>query len=76
MEPPRNDVVVEESAGPTIAQEQLRRKNIGRSYEKMLLKCGITKSERKVGEESRAQRLSIPFAAKSQPAGFIHKSRS
>lgn len=46
-----SDAVVEESAGPAIAQEQLRRKNIGRSYEKMLLKCGIKIRKKSGGRE-------------------------
>lgn len=69
---------MEESAGPAIAQQQLRRKNIGRSYEKMLLKCGITKSERKAEEEPRTENVHTlrcqVSASRLHPQPFVMSS--
>lgn len=52
MEAPSGDLAVEKlPAGPAIATEQLRKKK-GKSCEKMLLKSGYTKLERKMLEQS------------------------
>lgn len=66
MEDQRDEVAAEkESAGPTIAPEQLREGKKGKSYGKMLLKCGLTKLKDGRTELRTENDESIPFTAAS-----------